>query len=76
MYLFYFQRFCDDLTSINTTKLIKDFPGFNLTYNKTEKKETKIDKAAQSEIICSGTDNKIKPRKLNPNLRFVHVFTE
>ena len=65
------------MTSINTTKLIKDFPKFNLTYNATEKKETKIDQAAQSEKVCSSTNNKkTTERILNPNLRSVNVSTE
>ena len=65
----FFLRYCDDMNSINITKLKEDFPDFGLTYNATNKSNTKIDRAPRWERVC--TD------ELNPSLRckddFRHV---
>ena len=70
------QRYCDDNKStdqpVNYTKLINDFPDFGLTYNPSDTKNSKIDKAAGSEKNCKGDDIH---KNLEPNKRCKDEFT-
>ena len=62
------------MNSINITKLQDDFPHFGLTYSATDKSNTKIDRAAQSERVC--TDELDYSLRCKDEFRQVHVLTK
>ena len=62
------------MNSINITKLKEDFPDFGLTYNATNKSNTKIDRAARWERVC--TDELNPSLRCKDDFRHVHVLTK